>query len=118
MNIETFRQYCLSKKGVTEEFPFDGSTLVFKVMGKMFALTNIDVFTSVNLKVKPEELPELLERYPSVQPGYHMNKKHWMTVLMDGAVADRLLCEWINNSYALVVKKLTKTQQSALELMK
>lgn len=114
MNIESFRAWCLAKKGVTEEFPFDESTLVFKVMGKMFALTDLDVFEGINLKVDPEEGVELRDRYPSVQPAYHMNKRHWVTVAMDGRVPDRVIQAWIDRSYELVVKGLTKSQKLTL----
>lgn len=117
MNIETFRNHCLAKKGVTEEFPFGPETLVFKVMGKMFALTDVTDFVSVNLKTDPETGAELREQYPSVQPGYHMNKKHWITVLMDGSIPDKLIFKWIDNSYDLVAAKLTKSEKSALERM-
>jgi predicted DNA-binding protein (MmcQ/YjbR family) len=115
LNIEGLRDFCLSKKGVTEEFPFDESTLVFKVMGKMFALTDVDDFSSINLKVDPEKGVELRERYPFVQPAYHMNKMHWMTVVLDGEAPDKLVLGWIDESYALVVKKLTKSQKLALD---
>jgi predicted DNA-binding protein (MmcQ/YjbR family) len=115
VNIESYRSYCLAKKGVTEEFPFGEEALVFKVMGKMFALTDVSEFSSVNLKVEPEKGAEIREQYPSVQPGYHMNKKHWITVLMDGSIPDRLFKQWIDNSYELVVSGLTKKQKSALE---
>ncbi len=115
MNIEFYRNFCLAKKGVTEEFPFGENTLVYKVMGKMFALTDVQDFTSINLKVLPETGIELRERYSSVQEAYHMNKKHWITVLMDGGVPDRLICKWISDSYDLVVKGLTKSQKSALD---
>jgi predicted DNA-binding protein (MmcQ/YjbR family) len=115
VNIESFRSYCLSKKGVTEEFPFGENTPVYKVVGKMFALTNLEDFTSINLKVDPEIGVELREKYPSVQPGYHMNKRHWITVLMDGSIPDKLIHQWVNNSYDLVVSGLTKSQKSALE---
>jgi predicted DNA-binding protein (MmcQ/YjbR family) len=115
MNIETYRTYCLSKKGVTEETPFGENTLVYKVMGKMFALTDLEDFSSINLKVEPEIGEELREKYASVQPGYHMNKKHWVTVLMDGSIPDKLLRQWTDNSYDLVVSGLTKSQKSALE---
>lgn len=115
MNIEGFRKYCLAKKGVTEEFPFDKTTLVFKVMGKMFALTDLEDFTSINLKVDPEAGAELRERYEYVQAAYHMNKKHWMTVLLDGQAPERLLLEWVDNSYTLVVKGLSKSQKLRLE---
>lgn len=115
MDIESFRAYCLKKKGVTEEFPFGEGVLVFKVMGKMFALTDVETFESVNLKVDPEKGAELREAYPAVQPGYHMNKKHWNTVMMDGSLPDKLVREWIDDSYALVASKLTKREKSALE---
>ena len=108
MNIENFRTYCLSKKGVTEEFPFDESTLVFKVGGKMFTLLDVDTFESVNLKCDPEKAIELRERFPAVRSGYHMNKKHWNTVKMDGSVPDSLISEWVDDSYALVFDKLPK----------
>jgi predicted DNA-binding protein (MmcQ/YjbR family) len=117
VNIESYRTFCLSQKGVTEEFPFGENTLVHKVMGKMFALTGIEVFESVNLKVDPEKGVELRERYPAVVPGYHMNKKHWITVLMDGSIPDSLLRQWIQDSYNLVASGLTKTQQRTLQSM-
>ena len=115
MDIVSFRNYCLSKKGVTEEFPFDNNTLVFKVCGKMFALADVDEFESINLKCDPEEAVLLREQYPAVVPGYHMNKKHWNTVVMDGSVGDRLLTQWIDHSYELVVQKLTKVQKEQLK---
>ena len=115
MNLESFRDFCLSRKGTIEDFPFGENTIVFKVMGKMFALSDVVDFDSINLKVVPEIGVELRERYPAVLEGYHMNKKHWITVLMDGSVPDRLLCEWINNSYDLVVAGLSKSQKSALD---
>ena len=117
MNIESFRAYCLSHKGVTEEFPFGEDVLVYKVMGKMFSLTNMEVFESVNLKVDPERGVELRERYPAVQPGYHMNKKHWITVTMVGSIPDKLLKEWIDHSYDLVAAGLTKMAKRTLESM-
>lgn len=118
MNIEEFRNYCLLKKGVTEELPFDEVTLVFKVMGKMFALTDIDdPELSVNLKCDPEEAVALRERYPCVQPGYHMNKAHWNTVAVDGSVPDKLVKEWIDLSYRLVAEKLTKKQKQELGIL-
>ena len=117
MNIESFRTYCLNKKGVNEEFPFGEETLVLKVMGKMFALANVNNFTSINLKCDPENAVELREKYAAVQPGYHMSKKHWNTVLIDGSIPDKLLRQWIDESYQLVVSGLTKTQKTALESM-
>jgi predicted DNA-binding protein (MmcQ/YjbR family) len=116
LNIEGFQKYCLSKKGVTEEFPFDNHTLVFKVMGKMFALTNVEEFDGINLKCEPELAAQLREEYPSVQPGFHMNKKHWNTIVMDGSVGDKLLRQWIDHSYALVVSSLPKRDQEALNV--
>ncbi|MFU8843816.1 MAG: MmcQ/YjbR family DNA-binding protein [Bacteroidales bacterium] len=89
MNIESLRNYCLSKNGVTESFPFDKSTLVFKVMGKMFALTDLeDEILTVNLKCNPENAIRLREEFPAIQPGYHMNKKHWNTIFIDGSIPD------------------------------
>ncbi len=111
MNIEEFREYCMLKKGVTESFPFDEITLVFKVMGKMFALTNTEGEFTLNLKCDPEKAIELREHYPSVLPGYHMDKKHWNTVIIDGMVADELLKEWIDDSYDLVVSKLPASKK-------
>ncbi|MEI6823200.1 MAG: MmcQ/YjbR family DNA-binding protein [Bacteroidota bacterium] len=114
MNIEELREYCLAKKGVTESFPFDEATLVFKVSGKMFALTDLVDAFSVNLKCDPEKAIELREQYPCVIPGYHMNKQHWNTVVIDGSVNDKLLKEWIDQSYDLIVKSLTKKQQQEI----
>jgi predicted DNA-binding protein (MmcQ/YjbR family) len=108
MNIEQLREYCLAKKGATEEFPFDETTLVFKVMGKMFALTDLEEDFSINLKCDPEKAIELREKYPKVLPGYHMNKKHWNTIIIDGSVPDNLLYSWIDDSYQLMVEKLPK----------
>ncbi len=114
MNIEAFRSYCLQKKGVTEDFPFGEQTLVFKVQGKMFALANIDLFESVNLKCDPTRAIELRETFRGVLPGYHMNKKHWNTVRVFEDVNDELLMELIDHSYNLVVKSLTKRLQNEL----
>lgn len=115
MNIEDFRSYCISKKGVSEDFPFDENTLVFKVMGKMFALADVEAFDSINLKCDPEKAVELRELYPAVTPGYHMNKKHWNTVILDSSLTDSLIYNWIDESYSLVVKGLTKTEKNTLE---
>lgn len=115
MNIEDFRNYCLSLPGTTEELPFDKDTLVFKVMGKMFALTGIATFASINLKCDPEEAVLLRERYDFVRPGYHMNKKHWNTIDMDGRADDEQVRGWIKHSYDLVVKGLPKKIREELE---
>jgi len=108
MDIESFRQYCLSLPAVTEELPFGPDTLVYKVAGKMFALTDINTFESINLKCDPDLAVELRERYPAVLPGYHMNKKHWNTVLMDGSISNQLIRDWIRQSYDLVAASLPK----------
>ncbi|TPN87355.1 MmcQ/YjbR family DNA-binding protein [Aquimarina algicola] len=116
MNIEVFRAYCLEKKGVTEEFPFDEITLVFKVMGKMFALTGLErIPFSVNLKCDPDKAIELREYHPEITPGYHMNKKHWNTVNFSGGLATNMLHELIDHSYDLVVSGLTKKVKQELE---
>jgi predicted DNA-binding protein (MmcQ/YjbR family) len=115
MNIEEFREYCMLKPGVTEEFPFDEVTLVFKVAGKVFVLTNLDGDWSLNLKCDPERAIELREQYPAIQPGYHMNKVHWNTVMMDGSLSQKLILELIDHSYQLVVAKLPgKLKQSLI----
>lgn len=114
MNIESFRTYCLSKPGVTEETPFGPETLVLKVMGKMFALTGVDDFKHIALKVEPEAGAELREQYTSVVPAYHMNKKHWINVVMDGGVPDKLVKKWIDDSYELVVKGLPRKVREKL----
>lgn len=117
MHVELFRSHCLGKKGVTEEFPFGENVLVYKVMGKMFALADLQDFSSINLKVEPEVGIELRERYASVQEAYHMNKKHWITVMVDGKVSDKLIREWIDNSYDLVKTGLCKSVRARLELL-
>ena len=115
MNIEELRLYCLDKKGVSEGFPFDETTLVFKVMDKMFALCNLDGALSVNLKCDPDRAIELREQYSGILPGYHMSKKHWNTVEMDGSVPQTLVLEMIDDSYNLVVSKLTKKLEEELK---
>lgn len=107
VNIEELRDYCLSKPQVTESFPFDETTLVFKVYGKMFALTDVKDEFSINLKCEPEKAIELREEFPCVHPGYHMNKQHWNTVYADGSVEDSKIREWVDDSYRLVVKSLS-----------
>jgi predicted DNA-binding protein (MmcQ/YjbR family) len=116
MNIEEFRNYCLEKKAVTESFPFDETTLVFKVMNKMFALTDVEDDFSINLKCDPEKAIQLREQYPDlVLPGYHMNKKLWNTVVVDGKIPDNLLYQWIDESYDLIVASLPKAKRLELE---
>ena len=115
MNIEELRNYCLLKKGTSEEFPFDQVTLVFKVLGKIYALTNLEGDLSINLKCDPEKAISLREQYPSITPGYHMSKVHWNTVQIDGSLKSDFIQQMIDHSYELVVSKLTKKQKSELE---
>ena len=115
MNIEEYRDFCLALPGVTEEFPFDESALVFKVMGKMFALSNVDKFEGINLKADPDYSVELRELYSGINPGYHMNKKHWNTIDTDGSVDDVLMYKLIKDSYNLVVSGLTKNMKAELD---
>ena len=105
MDIVSLREYCISKKNVTESFPFGDDTLVFKRDGKIFALVNLDGDLSINLKCEPALAIELRERYSSVIPGYHMNKTHWNTVYLDGSIPDREIFSWIDHSYERVSKK-------------
>jgi predicted DNA-binding protein (MmcQ/YjbR family) len=116
MNIEELREYCLSKNGVTESFPFDETTLVFKVMGRMFVLTDLVDTLSINLKCDPERAIELREHYPCVTPGYHMNKKYWNTVIIDGTMSDDQLRALIDHSYDLIVSSLPKKLKDELYL--
>ncbi|TDE31264.1 MmcQ/YjbR family DNA-binding protein [Flavobacterium ranwuense] len=118
MNLETYYEYCLSKKGVTEYFPFDEDTLVFKVGGKMFALSSLSQWEkgqpSVNLKCDPERAQELRAEYDAIQPGFHMSKTHWNTIAVNTSVSDTLVKELIDHSYELVFKSLTKKLQSEI----
>ena len=109
MNIEDFRDYCLTLKGTTESFPFDSQTLVMKVGGKMYALADVEQFNGFSVKCDPEEAVELREKYPAVKPGYHLNKKHWNSVAADHSIPDELMFQWIRNSYDLVFKGLPKS---------
>ncbi len=108
MDLETIRKYCLKKEGkITEEFPFDEYTLVFKVKGKLFILVSTDARPlTINLKCDPERAIELRERYAAVVPGYHMNKKHWNTVTLDGTIPPREVFAMIDHSYDLVAKSV------------
>lgn len=118
MNIEEFRELCLHKKGVTEEFPFDADTLVFKVMGKIFTIAPLERIPSqVNLKCDPEKAIELRETYDGIiTPGYHMSKVHWNTLFLE-QLPSKLISDLVDHSYELVVSKLTKKQKAALERM-
>ncbi len=121
MNIEQLRNYCICKKGVTEEFPFDFDTLVFKVMGKMFALAPLSRWEqgseTINLKCDPERALALRDEYESINEGYHMSKKHWNTITANQDASDDLLLELIEHSYDLVVQGLTKKLRAELEEM-
>lgn len=114
MNIEEFRDYCLAKPGTTDETPFGPDTLVLKVGGKLFALTDIDSFASINLKCDPERAAELREQFDYVLPGYHMNKKHWNTVQIGTGATDHQLRQWIDDSYNLVAASLPKAVRATL----
>ncbi len=112
MNIEEFRDYCLSKNHVTESFPFDEETLVFKVAGKMFALAGLEHHpATISLKCDPEKALELREEHDEIMPGYHMNKMLWNSVIIDGNLSHKLIMELIDDSYNLVIKGLTKKQR-------
>ncbi len=114
MDLETFRAHCLTKPGVSDDFPFDEDTLAVRVAGRIFALCDTRLFESVNLKCDPERAIELRERYPGITPGYHMNKRHWNTVSTAGDVPEGLLRELIDHSYDLVSSKLSRKERAAL----
>ena len=119
MNIQQFYEFCLSKKGVTEHFPFNDDALVFKVGGKMFCLTSLKEWEkgspSLNLKCDPEKALELRAAYEAVKPGFHMSKIHWNTVKFNSDVSDKMMCELINHSYDLVIKSLPKKVREDLQ---
>jgi len=118
MHFESIRDFIIKKPGVTEEFPFDKSTLVFKVMGKMFALLPLErIPASINLKCDPERSLELRDTHEGITPGFHMNKTHWNTILLESDVSSQLLAELINHSYELVVAKLTRALKADLETL-
>lgn len=114
MNIEELRDYCLQKPGAVEEFPFGPDTLVFKVGGKLFLLVGLTEGDRFNAKCDPELAIEWRERYAEVQPGYHMNKKHWNTVYMNGSLTGKQLRELIDHSYELVFKSLPEKARKAI----
>ncbi len=117
MNVEDFRNYCLAKKGVTEEFPFDSVTLVFKVMGKMFALCGLDhVPLRINLKCDPEKALQLRADHDDIIEGWHMSKKHWNTVYLN-RIPPKLVAEMIDDSYNLVLSKFTKKLRAEWEAL-
>jgi predicted DNA-binding protein (MmcQ/YjbR family) len=115
MDIELLREYCLNKPGSTEETPFGPDTLVLKVMGKMFCLFSITNFRSVNLKCDPEKAIELRASYQAIEPGFHMNKKHWNTVELFSDVEHQMLLSLVDHSYQLVANSLPKKLRVELE---
>lgn len=116
MDIETFRNYCLSKKGVTDSLPFDENTLVFKVLSKVFAITSlVKKPMTVNLKCNPERAIELRETHSEITPGYHMNKKHWNSVIFESDLPYELLLKLTDHSYELVISKMTKKEKALLQ---
>lgn len=118
MNIQQLYEFCHSKKGVTEHFPFDEDTLVFKVGGKMFCLASLKKFEEgepfLNLKCNPERAIELREKYESIKPGYHMSKVHWNSVYVKGDVSNKMIIDLINHSYDLVFMSLSKKEKDSI----
>lgn len=115
MNIEELREYCLSKPFTSEGFPFNETVLVFKVLGKMFLLTDIEERpVSFNVKCDPDKAIELREKYSFVRAGYHMNKHMWNTVTCESGASKKLLKEWIDHSYDEVVKGLPKKEREKI----
>lgn len=124
MNIEDFRTFCLSLKGVQDKMPFekaaseyDRNLLVFYVVDKWFCFVNIDVFDFCNMKCDPEQIADLQDRYERIRPGYHMNKKHWISVYFDKDVPDKTIQELVKRSYDMVVASLSKKEKEALRTM-
>jgi predicted DNA-binding protein (MmcQ/YjbR family) len=114
MNLDHFREHCLSLKGTTEQLPFDENTLVFKIMGKMFALCNMMTFEFCNLKCDPEKAIVLREEHSEVTPAWHMNKKHWNSVSFMGDLSEQQIEQWVKDSYNLVVKNMPKKLRKQL----
>lgn len=117
MNVETARTYCLAKRGVCESFPFDEHSLVMKVMGKMFALIDLEAARSISLKCDPDRAMELREQYVGIEGAYHFNKKYWNCVFFDRDVKDSLIEELIDHSYNEVIKKFTKKERAAYDAL-
>jgi predicted DNA-binding protein (MmcQ/YjbR family) len=117
MNIEEYRNYCIKKTGVSEEFPFNDIALVFKVAGKMFALIDVEKFESISLKCDPEKGVELREQFSGINYAYHFSKKHWIGVSTDGSVPEKMMYELIDHSYDLVVSKLPKKLKEELNTL-
>ena len=111
MTQEEFRNYCLGKKGAVEDFPFDAETVVFKISGKIFALADAASFKSITLKCDPDKAIELRSRYPAVIPGYHLNKRHWNTIVLDGSLPDKFIRGLIDHSYERVYAGLNRAEK-------
>ncbi len=118
MDLIGFRDYCLSKPGTSEDTPFDENTLVFRVMGKIFAITDIENFEFVNLKCNPDRAAELRHEHDEIRPGYHMNKKHWNSVYTTGSLPDKQILELADHSYDLIVSSLPKKLKEELNQLK
>lgn len=118
MNIEELRSYCISKIGVTEGIPFSKlpDLLVFKVGTKMFVATDLSNYDGITIKANPLEIPDLIEHYEEVNKPSYMSHKHWIYVKTDGSLDPGLIKEWIDTSYDLVVKKMTKKERNDLGL--
>lgn len=118
MNIETYRNYCISKKGVTESFPFPSlpNVLVFKVADKMFTATDVTTFESISLQCNSEIIDELRAQYPAITKHKYFSVKHWNLVYMNNSISDKILLEWIDNSYELAIAKLSKKVRAELNL--
>lgn len=125
MNIEEFRIYCLSFKGVHDKMPFEKATseydknlLVFYVMDKWFCFVNVDAFDFCNIKCNPERIEALQDQYDSIKPGYHMNKRHWISVYFNNDVPDKVIKELVKQSYDIVVASLSKKEKEELDAMR
>lgn len=116
MNIETYRNFCSSKKGVTESFPFSNlpNVLVFKVGDKMFTATDVVTFESISLQCPADKIDELRAQYPAIAMNKHFSERHWNLVLMSKSVPDKILVELINNSYEFALSKLSKKKQTEI----
>lgn len=117
MNVEEIRNHCMRLKGTTESFPFDETSLVFKVMGKMYALLDLESANYISLKCDPDFALELREKYPSITGAYHFNKKYWNGITLEGEVSDSLLIELIDHSYKEVIKKFTKRMRTEYDAL-
>ncbi|MEQ8907777.1 MAG: MmcQ/YjbR family DNA-binding protein [Vicingaceae bacterium] len=115
MNIEQFREYCISKEAVTESFPFNETTLVFKVYGKMFALCDIELFEYANLKCDADKALELREMFSAVKPGYHMSKKHWNSVYFHEDLPEKDILKLVDHSYELIIQSISKRKKEKWE---